>query len=129
MRAAKQRSRSSFRAVSVRGPGGEKRLTGGFAFRYRSREQFDQRVDRVCLREIDAALERRLDETTNDLGSADRFAMLQTNVNGQAIEIGDVAVQKDDRNLRPRLRVYDGSSTIAALGCWAHTLSFVQRRF
>ena len=43
-------------------------------------EQIDKRVDRVGLRQIDAALEGGLDQTTDDLRATDRLAVLQADV-------------------------------------------------
>ena len=56
-------------------------------------EQVDQRIERISLRQIDAALEGGLDQATDDLGAADRFSVFQTDVDGQTIEIGDVAIE------------------------------------
>jgi hypothetical protein len=95
-------------------------LTSGFFLR--ARQQLDDRIDRVCLREIGSTLESRLDQAADDFGPADRLAMLQTDVDGQTIEIGDVTVEKDDRDFRPGLSVDDGTTAIAAL-CRAHTHS------
>src|SRR5688500_4604289 len=63
-------------------------------------QNLDDRVDRFRLGEIDSALESGLDQAANDLGSADRFAVFQPDVDGQSIEIGNMTVEKDDRDLR-----------------------------
>jgi len=68
-------------------------LTDGFPLRRHPDKQFDQRINRICLREVDPALESRLDQATDDFRPADRFAMLQTDVDGKSIEVGDVTVK------------------------------------
>src|ERR1700742_2257159 len=73
----------------------------------RTRQQLDDRIDRVCLREIGSALEGRLDQAADDLRAADCLAMLQTDVDGQAVEVGDMTVEQDDRDLRPGLGMND----------------------
>ena len=62
----------------------------------RTRQQLDDRIDRVCLREIGSTLESRLDQAADDFRATDRLAMFQTDVNGQTIEIGDMTVEQDD---------------------------------
>src|ERR1700741_4415388 len=79
----------------------------------RTRQQLDDRIDRICLREIGSTLESRLDQAADDFRAADGLAMLQTNVDGQAIEIGDMTVEQHDRDLRPGLGVDDGTTAIA----------------
>src|ERR1700753_2219139 len=97
-------------------------LAGRFALRARAVQQFDQRVDRFCLRKIYAALVGRLDQAANDLGAADRFSVFETDVDGQTIEICDMAVQKNDGDFGPGLGV-DNRTTSVAL-CRAHTHSY-----
>jgi hypothetical protein len=104
-------------------PGTERRvLTNGFPLRRRPDKQLDQSINRVCLREVDPALESRLDQATDDFRPADRLAMLQTNVDGKSIEVGDVAVEKDDGDLGPGFCVHNGTTAIAL--CRTHTLSY-----
>src|SRR5688572_5157506 len=87
----------------------------------RTRQQLDDRINRVCLREIGSTLESRLDQAADDLRATDRLAMLQPDVDGQAIEIGDMTVEQDDRDLRPGLGMNDGTTAIAL--CRTHTYS------
>src|SRR5687767_8705944 len=87
----------------------------------RTRQQLDDRINRVCLREIGSTLESRLDQAADDLRTADRLAMLQPDVDGQTIEIGDMTVEQHDRDLRPGLGVNDRTTAIAF--CRTHTHS------
>ncbi|MGZ7079539.1 MAG: hypothetical protein ACXVJT_09015 [Thermoanaerobaculia bacterium] len=87
----------------------------------RSVQKLDQCIDRVSLRQIDSALESGLDQAADDLGSTDCLAVLQSDVDGKTIEIGDMAVQKDHRNFRPGLCVDDGSTTVAFYRAHAHS--------
>jgi len=117
-----RRSRNSQRDACGSPVGGRRFLLAGrFALRLLSDQHIDKRVDRFCLRKIDTALKSRLDETSNDLCPADRFAMLQTDVDGEAIEIGDVTVQQYDGDLCPGLGVDDRPTSITFDR--AHTLS------
>src|SRR5256886_17450848 len=50
-------------------------------------QQIDQSIDRISLRQIDAALEGGLDQATDNLRATDRLAVLQTDVDCQSIEI------------------------------------------
>src|SRR5690349_7271268 len=89
----------------------------------RTRQQLDNRIDRVCLREIGSTLESRLDQAADDLRAADCLAMLQTNVDGQTIEISDMTVEQHDRDLGPGLGMDDGTTAIAL--CLSHTYSCI----
>src|SRR5215213_1784069 len=87
----------------------------------RATQQLDDRIDRIRLRQIGATLESRLDQAADDLRTADRLSMLQTNVDGETVEIGDMAVEQDHRDLRPGLGVNDRTTAIAL--CRTHTYS------
>jgi hypothetical protein len=65
-------------------------------------------------------LEGGLDQATDDLGAADRFSVLETDIDGQTVEISDMPVEEYDSNLCPGLGVDDGSSAVA-LSSWTHT--------
>jgi hypothetical protein len=93
-------------------------LTRGFFLRS---QQLDDLIDRVCLRQICTTLESRLDQTADDLRAADGLPVPQPDVDGQAIEIGDMTVEKNDRDFRPGLGV-DNRTTAIAL-CRTHTHS------
>jgi hypothetical protein len=86
-------------------------LAGGLLLR--TRQQLDDRIDRVCLREIGSTLESRLDQAADDLCTTDCLAMLQSDVDGKTIEIGDMTVEQHDRNFRPGLGVDNGATAIA----------------
>src|SRR3989337_2061360 len=86
-----------------------------------TRQQLDDRINRVCLRKIGSTLESRLDQAADDFRATDRLAMLQPDVNGQTIEIGDMTVEQDDRDLRPGFGMHDGTTAIAL--CRTHTNS------
>jgi hypothetical protein len=58
------------------------RLADRFPLRRRPDEQVDQRIERISLRQIDAALEGGLDQATDNLRATDRLAVLQADVNG-----------------------------------------------
>ncbi|HEX2836386.1 MAG TPA: hypothetical protein VHW00_25500 [Thermoanaerobaculia bacterium] len=107
-------------AVSRLLPGALHRVLASDFF-LRARQELYDRVDRISLRQIGSTLESRLDQAADDLCPADRFAMLQTNVDGKAIEIGDVTVEQHDRDFRPGLGVDNGATAIAL--CRTHTLS------
>src|SRR5215211_6970208 len=125
MQAVKKRSHASRRDDCVGGaPVGRRVLASGFPLR-RSDQQIDQRIDRIRLRKIDTALEGRLDQTTDDFRPADCLAMLQTDVDGETIEVGDVAIEKDDGDFGPGLRVDNRTATIALCRTHAHLSSVV----
>src|SRR6185369_14092094 len=95
-------------------------LADGLLLRQRTDEQIDQRIDRFCLRQVDAALEGRLDQATDDLCTADRFSVFETDVDGKPIEISDVAIEQDHGDLGPGLGM-DDRATAIAFGSWTHT--------
>ncbi|HEX8255245.1 MAG TPA: hypothetical protein VF846_19040 [Thermoanaerobaculia bacterium] len=99
--------------------GARSRLSSGLFLR--ATQQLDDRVDRIRLREIGSALESRLDQAADDLRAADRLAMLQPDVDGETIEIGNMTVEKNDRDFRPGLGMDNGTTAIAL--CRAHTHS------
>src|SRR5262249_15494867 len=98
-------------------------LAQRFALRHRTSQQLDQSIDRVCLRQVDSALECRLDQAADDLRPADRPSVLQTDVDRQPVEISHVPVKQHDRDLGPRFRVHDRAPTIGFRWSWTHTFS------
>ncbi len=68
-------------------------LAGRFALRSRAVQQIDKAVGGFRLREIDTALKSRLNEAADDLRTADCFAVLQSDVDGKPVEIGDMTVE------------------------------------
>src|SRR5207253_1458012 len=116
MPAVKKRSCSSPRGDWETGkPDGERRSLARClaALRHRPDQEIDQRIDRLRLRKINAALEGRLDQTTDDLGPTDRLSVLETDVDGQAVEIRNVTIEQDDGDLRPRLGMDNRTTAIA----------------
>src|SRR5438067_2197416 len=92
-------------------------LTRDFAFRYRTGQKLDKSVNRVCLGQVDTALKRRLDQAADDLRTADRPSVLQTDVDRQPIKVSHVPIEQHDRDLCPRFGVHN----------WAPTIGFCRR--
>src|SRR5438128_11598635 len=105
-------------------------LPHGFALRHRAGQQLDQSIDRVCLRQVDTALERRLDQAADNFRPADRSPVFQTDVDRQPVEISHVSIEQYDRDFGPRFGVHDRAPTIGFIWSWTHTflLSISQSR-
>jgi hypothetical protein len=65
-------------------------------------------------------LEGGLDQATDDLGPADRFSVLETDVDSQTIEISDMPIEEYNGNFCPGFGV-DDRPTAIALCSWTHT--------
>ena len=64
-------------------------------------EKRDELVERGGLAEVDSATHGRLDERAHERVAANDLAVLQADVDREAVESGDVAIEEDDGDAGP----------------------------
>jgi hypothetical protein len=70
---------------------------------------------RACRGNVHSAVNQAVDERPDDFGPINRFAVLAPDIGREPVEVDDLPIEEDDRNLRPGFLV-DGRPAASDFG-------------